>query len=461
MKRLSACRLLTLLVLAVVKNASADSTSAELAAEHFQLGLNHARASEIDAAATEFEAAYQASPNFAVLYNLGRTYMAMGRAVDAVDAFTRYLAEGGSTIESKRRAEVAASIALNEKRIGQLEIEVEPALSAVQIDGKAVPVGEHAVRLLVGEHALLVSAPGYRSYAQALTISHQAATPVRVHLLKGPAAPNNAWLSISCSVPSVTVLVDNSARGETPLRAPLGMTAEPHHVIFRRAGYVDSAFDWSPLSASALDCDMTPAAILGADAATLVITESEPGAQVLVDSKRWNRGALPFGRHHLELKRFGFQPFGMDVELKRGQTKRLKVALSPERDYAKEHLSNIRAQHIAGYALIGTGSALAITAGTLAVLSSRAFNDWRRASDVLGQTPSTAPNYQQRQQDVARQSMRVQSFDDWTLSSAIAGGALLVSGVTLLLTADAAKRYELPTARITADGASLGWRQTF
>jgi hypothetical protein len=452
----------SLLALGAVGTAHAEPSSSELAADHFQHGLSHARAGEIDAAATDFEAAYKVSPNFAVLYNLGRTYAAMGRAVDAVDAFNRYLSEGGSSIDPKRREEVAESIALNEKRIGQAEIQVEPASAEVSIDGRVVALTGGSLRLVSGEHVLVATAPGFRSATRPFVVRHNAANSLRVQLSADPPpAASRAWLSIACAVPGVAVSVDDVARGDTPVRTPLGVSEGPHRIAFQRRGYTRTNVDWSPSSFPTVDCGVKLDHVAAADAATLLLTPSETDAQVFIDGARWQHSPLPFGPHHLELKRFGFQTWARDIDLRPGVDAQLAVRLFPQPEYAGEHLRSIRQRRIAGYGLVGTGSALLVTAGALELLSSHAYEAWSRARDAADRTPGTSSSYQSLQQDAARQALHVRTLDDWSLGSAIAGSSLLIAGAVLLFTAEDPARYELPAARLTSSGMSMDWRHSF
>jgi hypothetical protein len=454
--------LVGVLALTNVRRAAAAAPNSEVAAAQFQRGLSDARAGEIDAAAADFEAAYKASPNFAVLYNLGRTYAAMGRTVDAVNAFRRYLSDGGSAIDSKRRDEVVASIAFNERRIGQATISVDPASAVVLLDGNAVVLTGDSMALATGDHVLVVTAPGYRSLVRTFSVQHATATSLRLELTKdGSPAPREVWLSITCAVPGVALFVDEAALGSTPLRTPIAVTDEAHRINFQRPGYAPNTIYWLPSAPPALDCGVKLGELAPSDAATLVVIPSEPGAPTFIDGARWTDAPLPFGAHRLQLKKFGFHTWETNIELKRGENKRLEVRLSPEPEYAEEHRRRIRVQRSGGYGLAGAGAGLLIVSSALELLSSHANASLRQVRGTADHTPGTSPDYVSLQQDVTRRSIQVRTLDDWSLSSAIVGGSLLVTGAVLLLTSEDPARYELPAIRAKRGGIGVDWQRAF
>jgi hypothetical protein len=105
--------------------AQADPKAA--AHQRYERGLAAFDDERFQDAADEFEAAYRISPAFAVLYNIGRVDVALGRSVEAVRAFEMYLAQGGASIDTSRRQEVLAAIDKQRTRIGTVTVRTEPA----------------------------------------------------------------------------------------------------------------------------------------------------------------------------------------------------------------------------------------------------------------------------------------------------------------------------------------------
>jgi hypothetical protein len=424
--------------------------------------LVHAQQSEVDDAASEFKAAYEASPNYSVLYNLGRTYLVMGRAVDASDTLTRYLLEGGAMVEPKRRAEVSRIILQCEKRIGSLELSELPADATVEIDGRSVPSRTFPIRLVAGAHSVVVNAPELPALAQAFSIVPGKTTRVRVQL-PPLADPDRARIpvAISCPITDVNVAIDESSVGVTPIERPVSLAAGEHQFHFRRPGYVPVDLTWTGGSSGLVDCAMRVQEPLGENAATLHVDASEREALVIVDGKPVSETRLPFGRHRVEVRKLGFKTWTSDVYLYRGESKRLAVTLAPLREQAEPVHGQARSQKLIGYGMAGAGTALLLTAGALALASSHAYSDWRGLHDEVATTPVTDANYGARQEAATRKALRVQALDTWALSSAIVGGLGLICGTALVLTSAGDAEHEPPTLRVTRDTVALDWRHAF
>jgi tetratricopeptide (TPR) repeat protein len=74
----------------------------ELARQHYDRGLEFAAAGDFQRALGEFLTAYNRSPNFAVLYNIGQVYIALERHDEALAALGRYLNDGASQVPRER-----------------------------------------------------------------------------------------------------------------------------------------------------------------------------------------------------------------------------------------------------------------------------------------------------------------------------------------------------------------------
>jgi hypothetical protein len=151
--------------------AADDSAARREAADHFARGVAHADAGAWHEAAAEFQAAYSAVPHFSVLYNLGQSYQAIDRPVDALDAFERYLNDGGREVPPPRRARVEGHVATLRGRVATLHLSAAPADARLAIDGREVRRSEadgapSLVRLLPGTHTISASRDGHEPREQ-------------------------------------------------------------------------------------------------------------------------------------------------------------------------------------------------------------------------------------------------------------------------------------------------------
>jgi tetratricopeptide (TPR) repeat protein len=128
--------LIALLSIRQPAEAHAEPTTARsLARDFFERGLVLLEEKQYEAAVAEFRLAYEVSPDYRVLYNIGWVHIALEQPVQAVEAFQRYLDRGGDRIPADRRATVARIIDRERNRLGELEILTNVGGATVRIDG--------------------------------------------------------------------------------------------------------------------------------------------------------------------------------------------------------------------------------------------------------------------------------------------------------------------------------------
>lgn len=172
------------LTFADAAHAESLNDSRLAAREHFDCGVAAFEQRRFGDAAKEFRAAYDLSPSYVVLYNIGQVSAALGQSVEAVDAFQAYLDQGGSTIAEERRAAVLAEIEKQRAKIGTLLVRAKPDGAALNVDGKVVgtaPVTE-PIRLNAGQHSLVVMLEGYEAQSREIRVSAGAQSDVELAL---------------------------------------------------------------------------------------------------------------------------------------------------------------------------------------------------------------------------------------------------------------------------------------
>lgn len=164
--------------------AKPDAAKAELPTEiaiteraraHFRAGVNFlqdpdgARYAE---AYREFQTAYAESPSWKILGNLGISAMKLERDGEAVEAFTKYLAEAGTRIADSERAQVQRD--LDTLSAGVVWVTVRSTPAGAQLTDERIPLagspvlnryGEMAQEVRVGvrpgRHRMTVELAGY------------------------------------------------------------------------------------------------------------------------------------------------------------------------------------------------------------------------------------------------------------------------------------------------------------
>ena len=95
----------------------ADELARARARQHYEQGVQYANAGNYERGLQEFVAAYQSRPHFAVLYNIGQAYIALGRHAEAVTAIEQYLHEATDQVPPERLEQIAAQLALEKAQL--------------------------------------------------------------------------------------------------------------------------------------------------------------------------------------------------------------------------------------------------------------------------------------------------------------------------------------------------------
>ena len=100
----------------------------------FEEGASLFSAGDFPAAAKAFRRAYEIKPSWRLLYNIGQSEAAAKRHGLAMDAFEKYLSQGGDDVDEARRVEVTAEVERLRTIVGTIEV-TAPNDSLVEIDG--------------------------------------------------------------------------------------------------------------------------------------------------------------------------------------------------------------------------------------------------------------------------------------------------------------------------------------
>ena len=404
--------------------AQADDSSKALAAEHYRQGVRHLQGERYRQAVEQFKLAYQRSPHYAVLYNLGMAQAALGQAVEAVDTLERYLREGAAEVPAERREAVRAELLHQRRRIGHVSHPALPAGVSVLIDGQAVSGAQLAVGVALsqGDHEVVFSRRGETPVTRRLVV----AGGKRVVLELEPAVATNSadgaapaartplasgWLEIRCPLGEVAVWLADRRLGNTPLQAPLQVPAGAHRVRFERHGYVadEQAVQVEASKTVAVQCDLHAPE----QQAEVALVAPDPGPE--------------------------------------------RAGLASEHSGGQERLLAL----VAG----GLGVVLAGTAVGLYAWNSGRFDEWTEAEAEIGRELRTRElgleaaraRYAQSDRDLSA----IQTVDTLTVTALLGSVAALSTGVVLWVLAPESQRDGKRPLAAASNGSGLWLRGHF
>ncbi len=205
---------LTLPLAAVAPHgAAADDGALDQARAHWKQGVKLFDEQDYRAALIEFKRAYQLTPSFAVLYNIAQCEYQLLDYAGALDAFERYVAEGGAQIPPERRTKVDKDLAELRGRVATVTIEVAIPGVEVFVDDALVgttPLGK-PIRLNTGRRQLRATKAGFEPTTKTIDVAGGDVTTVEMALVASGATlgekPAPAKLSPLMYVGAATAVV--------------------------------------------------------------------------------------------------------------------------------------------------------------------------------------------------------------------------------------------------------------
>ena len=132
-----ATSLVLLTILAQASPLPADPQAKAQAQELLSQGSKLYHQGDLAGALEKFEAAYVAFPSPKLMFNIGQAKRDLGRPVEAVEAFQRFLAEA-TNASPETMAEARNSVAELRGRLGKIRIDCDTAGAQIAVDGKSV-----------------------------------------------------------------------------------------------------------------------------------------------------------------------------------------------------------------------------------------------------------------------------------------------------------------------------------
>jgi Tetratricopeptide repeat len=148
----------------------------EEARKYFQTGvelLQDPDGARYEEAFKAFRRAYEISPSWKILGNLGLTALKLERSTEAIAAYERYLSEGGTQIDPSERAQIKRDLEVTRTSSGTVALHVSGGAAALITDTRERSVGGPvvnsyqlaegeilALQLIAGHHVIAASTAG-------------------------------------------------------------------------------------------------------------------------------------------------------------------------------------------------------------------------------------------------------------------------------------------------------------
>ncbi|MEW6429991.1 MAG: PEGA domain-containing protein [Myxococcota bacterium] len=218
-----ALALAVLLGVAPGSPAEAAPHSRKEAAERFQKGVGLYKEGDYAAALAEFRAAYEASPTWEVLYNIGLTERRLFRYGQAVQTFARYLEEGGKRVPKDRRDNVQRELEQISALTAKVTVKVDGPPARLFVDGEPLGVTPlpDAVLLGSGPHTFKAERDGFIPVEKSLEVVSRKDVTLELVLKPKEDTSAPADVTIESSPPGAIITIDGKLAGLAPTKVKL------------------------------------------------------------------------------------------------------------------------------------------------------------------------------------------------------------------------------------------------
>jgi hypothetical protein len=176
--------------------SSARADAASEARVHYDRAIKFYDDGSYDAALVELTRAYDLHPSYRLMYNIGQARLAMRDYAGAIEAYQRYLREGGGQVTNERVATVRNQLNDLQQRVGKLTVETDVSDAEILVDDVAMGTAPLPAALVVnaGMRRVTVRHPDYPTHSQRIGIAageqHHVSLPLRPRQPDAtPAAP--------------------------------------------------------------------------------------------------------------------------------------------------------------------------------------------------------------------------------------------------------------------------------
>ncbi|HVJ91364.1 MAG TPA: PEGA domain-containing protein [Labilithrix sp.] len=203
--------------------AEPDKAAQEAGRAHFDRAVELYRESDFRGAIIEFRRAYNVAPNYRVLYNIGQTCLELHDYSCAIQAFEKYMGEGGEEIPAERRAQTEQHIARLATLVARVTVTVNRPGADVLLDDVSVGKSPLSSPLVVGSghHRITATLSPHSPATKAIDVA--AGDRIDVALELADVAPATPAVAAPVLVPVALPVVHRPSR--VPVWIGLAFTA--------------------------------------------------------------------------------------------------------------------------------------------------------------------------------------------------------------------------------------------
>jgi hypothetical protein len=304
------------------------------AQKHWDTALALYQRKQFDGARTSFNAAYEASKNPRVLFNVAVCEKDLGRYSRAIDIFKKELADGRGQLSLEEEADVKQQIAGLEQFVAQLTVDVNEPGADVFVDENKIGVSplSASVSVQLGERHVRATKPGFADARE--TIELKGGGAGRVFLKLAP-AKQTSLVNVNVVGPARAVVkIDGKEVGPAPYRGQVEISASPHEFSAEAPDFVTAVQSAIVKENEALN--LTLQLSQQQQKGKLIVVTRPEGALIDIDGKtvgatRWE-GPVDVGIHQVAVKKQGYYPYSNDVEVTKGGERTVTASLNEDRN---------------------------------------------------------------------------------------------------------------------------------
>jgi hypothetical protein len=191
LRTLALCAVMTAATTAAAQGRTPKKQRIEEALPHFQRGVDLYDENDFTNALIEFRRAYKIAQDYHVLYNVAQTCYQLQNYACALDAFQRYVSEGGSHLARDRRAYVDKEISKLKTRVAQVRVTVNVPGADILVDDEKVGTSplDHPLVVSQGKRKISAVADGKPPVSRTIEIAGGDSTSITLEVQSETAAP--------------------------------------------------------------------------------------------------------------------------------------------------------------------------------------------------------------------------------------------------------------------------------